>query len=410
MNDEWRRVAVSGDGIPLPIDPRLFAMTASPQPTLAYRAPNNGWDASYALSSGYALPPEDLSLPYQASTSSSDWMQMSVNTSLSSYAPTAGNVSLLYQTSTSSFDSMPVPVPASSSSHGFPSIYAPPASHSLPSSYDVPASNGPPASYAPPPQDAPLMYHQPMPSNAPWQGPFEGERDIFGLSFTYQGLGGPAHGPTIAPTGPSYAISPSNAPGSGQLVPGHASIGARPPPAPRYHPVQPASNVDSPRSQDGQWVRDRTLVVNGAPVYTEACGIVTPSRLAPGQAPTQSGLNRASNPFHCPICDSKFDRRHSVKTHFSSCVRKNGNPQGKFWLDHPSLSSYKGPRREKSMYYFDRKGYYAMKEGSLPEGKPYTYRQLAPAPYKTTVPLPSLTTSTPSSFNRYAKFRTNIHS
>ncbi|KAI9724538.1 MAG: hypothetical protein M1812_000606 [Candelaria pacifica] len=40
--------------------------------------------------------------------------------------------------------------------------------------------------------------------------------------------------------------------------------------------------------------------------------------------------------YECIICHKIMSRRHTVKTHFPSCVREHGNPNNHNWDDHPS--------------------------------------------------------------------------
>lgn len=64
-------------------------------------------------------------------------------------------------------------------------------------------------------------------------------------------------------------------------------------------------------------------------------GIVSPSRLKPGQSPIkfpeggQFTKNRYRN--KCLICGDFFSCRDRLKTHFVDCVSRNGNPQGFYW-------------------------------------------------------------------------------
>ncbi|KAI4121724.1 MAG: hypothetical protein LQ347_006763, partial [Umbilicaria vellea] len=124
-----------------------------------------------------------------------------------------------------------------------------------------------------------------------------------------------------------------------------------------------------------QWPRDAGLVVYGSRIYTDVCGVVTPSKVPPGGAPATNGHNNAQDTLQCPICESRFDRYRSVTTHFKTCVERNGNPEGKFWLDHPSLSRWRGPRFDQGLYMKNRPAYDALKHQERRQ-----YQLLAPAP------------------------------
>ena len=69
--------------------------------------------------------------------------------------------------------------------------------------------------------------------------------------------------------------------------------------------------------------------------FWAANGVVSPSRLKPGQSPIKSPgggkltVNRYRN--KCLICDDFYSCRKSLKIHFVECVGRNGNPQGLYW-------------------------------------------------------------------------------
>lgn len=69
----------------------------------------------------------------------------------------------------------------------------------------------------------------------------------------------------------------------------------------------------------------------------DACnGVVIPSTLAVGEQPwiiPSQARRGAVLPFPCPICDSNYGRKDHVKSHFPSCVKRNGNPYGFCWDD-----------------------------------------------------------------------------
>ena len=64
-------------------------------------------------------------------------------------------------------------------------------------------------------------------------------------------------------------------------------------------------------------------------------GIVSPSRLKPGQSPIKfpEGGKLTKNYYKnkCLICGDYFSCRDILKTHFVDCVGRNGNPQGFYW-------------------------------------------------------------------------------
>ena len=69
--------------------------------------------------------------------------------------------------------------------------------------------------------------------------------------------------------------------------------------------------------------------------FNAANGVMSPSRLKPGQSPIRSpeGGNRTNNHYNnkCLICGDFFSYRYRLKTHFIDCVGRNGNPQGLYW-------------------------------------------------------------------------------
>ena len=69
--------------------------------------------------------------------------------------------------------------------------------------------------------------------------------------------------------------------------------------------------------------------------FRAANGIVSPSRLKPGQSPIKcpEGGKWTNNHYRnkCLICGDHFSCRDRLKTHFVDCVGRNGNPQGFYW-------------------------------------------------------------------------------
>ena len=454
MGDDMSRVAVYPDGTPVPIDPRLAALSEyqhQPTPT-RQPPPSYAWMPQLpGHASPYASTPHDASFPHRPSTSS--YPPLSDHSSAQTYASTPYNISSSYYSSTSSYVSRP----HDSSSSSFGPTTGDASSPYNTSSYVSMPDDFSSSSYGPRHHDASLSYHPSTP-------PFASLQDVTSLrgngsvsSASYSPLMNQAHGSAAGQSEPSYAFSPSNGPEHSVLAPSCASTPARPPPPPGYEPAQTTSYSHVPNESgatDLEWVRDPTLVVHGAKVYTSLCGIVIPSKLPPGEAPKQSGLDRPTDPFHCPICDCKFDRYHSVKSHFPSCVKRNGNPEGKYWLDHPSLRGWRGPRNNHSLYFLNRDEFYARRgtapptprrravnpvesprrpkrrvppevgsqeteptifsateqEQSLPSGrvlKAYKYT-LEPADPKTPLPTSYGIPAAQSMVNRYANFKTKI--
>ena len=64
-------------------------------------------------------------------------------------------------------------------------------------------------------------------------------------------------------------------------------------------------------------------------------GVVTPSKLEPGEAPRIPSWSKGLQPLEvgaeCPICGVRFGRRGNLQQHFVACAKKNGNPDGRYW-------------------------------------------------------------------------------
>lgn len=64
-------------------------------------------------------------------------------------------------------------------------------------------------------------------------------------------------------------------------------------------------------------------------------GVVTPSKLEPGEAPRVPSWSKGQQPLQvgaeCPICGVLFGRRGHLQQHFVACAKKNGNPDGRYW-------------------------------------------------------------------------------
>ena len=302
-------------------------------------------------SSSLALPPRDAPHVHQSSPTRSNLMPMPVDS-----PPLTSEKHVSSEEYTSSYAprrrrllSMPKPVETPSSSLAPPPRDAPQVDWSSPSSSSlIPLPVDPPSGYSPQSGYGPQPSYDNPPSHGAQPGcgahpsivhtASDGLPPIYGASSGYRYY-------------LTYRDEPSDRPPASQAIPiAWGPGGIR------------------------QWPRDAGLVVYGARIYTDACGVVTPSNVPPGGAPVKAGLNRAEDKLQCPICESRFDRYRSITTHFSVCAKKNGNPEGKFWLDHPSLSRWRGPRLDRSLYMRNRAGYNALKnQGHL------QYAFLAPA-------------------------------
>ena len=84
------------------------------------------------------------------------------------------------------------------------------------------------------------------------------------------------------------------------------------------------------------------------PRLTAYCGIPSPSKLEPGQAPIQAPMKyNGSRPltWKCIICDAGFYDKRRVFTHFPDCVKRNGNPNAYHWYDHDSIDETNLPNK-----------------------------------------------------------------
>ncbi|KAL9133142.1 MAG: hypothetical protein Q9175_005684 [Cornicularia normoerica] len=81
-------------------------------------------------------------------------------------------------------------------------------------------------------------------------------------------------------------------------------------------------------------------------------GVVIPSKLVPGARPTNLRSHAKANTsltMICPLCKGAFSRKDHVKSHFATCVHRNGNPNGLRWNDGLPPDNYhlKGERRSR---------------------------------------------------------------
>lgn len=90
-----------------------------------------------------------------------------------------------------------------------------------------------------------------------------------------------------------------------------------------HSPLTPTSNL----SERTKAMHARLDAVNG---------VVIPSKLAKGELPmgieSHAGADKSLDLF-CPLCKSAFGKRDHVRSHFPSCVNRNGNPDGLRWDD-----------------------------------------------------------------------------
>ena len=113
-------------------------------------------------------------------------------------------------------------------------------------------------------------------------------------------------------------------------------------------PIRPARQA----SRRGINTAPSPRMLSDAARLAEVNGVVSPSRVPPGQAPIQP-TNRPSNfdptrprDMVCPRCRYGFNRKYHMQSHFPACIGVNGNPLGLRWDDgltgkyrfHPSMT------------------------------------------------------------------------
>ncbi|MCJ1384203.1 hypothetical protein MMC17_007319 [Xylographa soralifera] len=93
------------------------------------------------------------------------------------------------------------------------------------------------------------------------------------------------------------------------------------------------------------------------PLGTSACGIVTQAINLPAVMPAgvrarhlQGHLQR----YVCVLCGMTTNRALSIRVHFVSCARTNGNPQGHSWHDHASVAGFTHRDPSRTTYSTDR--------------------------------------------------------
>lgn len=78
-------------------------------------------------------------------------------------------------------------------------------------------------------------------------------------------------------------------------------------------------------------------------------GVIVPSILALGQTPIKIEFQNRNNLIlirFCPICDSGFPKTDHLKSHITSCARRNGKPHDASWDDYlEDRIRKRGPRR-----------------------------------------------------------------
>ena len=128
--------------------------------------------------------------------------------------------------------------------------------------------------------------------------------------------------PSVRPYPPGFSNSP-NVPYASQSLSG--------PPTP--HGNQPGRGNE----YNGRLARLATI-----------SGVVTPSKLAPGQTPIRptDTRSRGKSPLNClcSICGAAFAKNSHVKSHFVACEARNGNPKGARWNDGLRIGNANGGR------------------------------------------------------------------
>ena len=75
-------------------------------------------------------------------------------------------------------------------------------------------------------------------------------------------------------------------------------------------------------------------MVREAAALAAVNGVFHPSPLGTGQSPWQGNWVNTTDKIHpCIICGRKFARKYQVKSHFPTCVARNGNPSAARWDD-----------------------------------------------------------------------------
>lgn len=104
--------------------------------------------------------------------------------------------------------------------------------------------------------------------------------------------------------------------------------------APPHQPPQTIKPIPTPtqgpryESARKKTFHDRLNAVNG---------VVIPAKV-PARTIIQSQTTRSHSPsmplqLSCPICKSPFGKKDHVRSHFATCVERNGNPDGLRWDD-----------------------------------------------------------------------------
>ena len=155
-----------------------------------------------------------------------------------------------------------------------------------------------------------------------------------GLPNIPTSVAGPYAPPPLRPSFPSaqrpYAL-PQQQP-SFSSVPGQY---APPPQRPSFPSAQVTTLVPTSGGNAGGGPR---------PKHTEFCGVVVAAPNASTiPAPRANDQGQRNYKFCCVICNEAFRDQRRVYSHFSGCVKRNGNVNGAHWYDHPSINETKLP-------------------------------------------------------------------
>ena len=102
--------------------------------------------------------------------------------------------------------------------------------------------------------------------------------------------------------------------------------------------LSPLAQGSGPPSTPPQRLSAKKQRALRSPFFTELDahnGVVTPSKLEPGEAPRVPSWSKGQQLLkvgaECPICGVRFGRNGHLQQHFVACAKKNGNPDGRYW-------------------------------------------------------------------------------
>lgn len=106
--------------------------------------------------------------------------------------------------------------------------------------------------------------------------------------------------------------------------------------------IEPGSVELQPRAipqSDGEEYAPGITYKKYVKLRTMMCGKVTPSKLKPGQPPIRHMTyhTKVEGRFPCPICHRGSNKLQHLESHFTPCAKRNGNPRGLHWFDHPTI-------------------------------------------------------------------------